>query len=78
LWYFKSYQLSPFCSLYNDSTCCFKVPLSYIIYSKVGILGKFALPVTTAVYEREGKIHEAESNRTFFIAEPRKKEEEEE
>ncbi len=45
--------------------------LSYIIYSKIGIIGKFALPTATAVYERDGKIHEAESNRAFFVAEQR-------
>jgi len=43
--------------------------LSYIIYSKIGILGKFSLPTTTAIYEREGKVHETESNRAFFIVE---------
>jgi len=46
--------------------------LSYIIYSKIGILGKFALPSATAVYERDGKISETTSNRAFFIAEQRK------
>jgi len=46
--------------------------LSYIIYSKVGILGRFALPSATAVYEKDGKISETTSNRTFFIAEQRK------
>ncbi len=43
--------------------------LSYIIYSKVGILGKFALPTATAIYEKEGEIHETESNKAFFMAE---------
>lgn len=43
--------------------------MSYIIYSKVGVLGKFALPLTTAVYEKDGEVHEAESNHAFFIAE---------
>lgn len=43
--------------------------ISYIIYSKVGVLGKFALPTTTAIYEKDGQVHEAESNHTFFIAE---------
>jgi len=47
--------------------------LSYIIYSKVGVLGKFALPTATAVYERDGEIHESESNRAFFVAEQRTK-----
>lgn len=43
--------------------------ISYIIYSKIGVLGKFALPTTTAIYEKEGKIHETQSNRAFFMAE---------
>ena len=47
--------------------------LSYIIYSKMGVMGKFALPEATAIYEKDGKIHETESNRTFFVAEQRKK-----
>ncbi len=46
--------------------------LSYIIYSKVGVLGKFALPSTTAIYERDGEIQEAESNKAFFVAEQRR------
>ncbi len=51
--------------------------LSYVVYSKVGVMGKFALPGATAVYEKDGKIHETESNRTFFVAEQRKKDLEE-
>jgi len=47
--------------------------ITYVIYSKVGVLGKFALPRTTAIYEKEGEIHETESNKAFFIAEQRKK-----
>ena len=47
--------------------------LSYIIYSKVGVVGRFALPTTTAVYKRDGEIHEAESNHAFFVAEQREK-----
>ncbi len=43
--------------------------LSYIIYSKIGVLGKFALPTATAIYERNGEFHETESNKTFFVAE---------
>lgn len=46
---------------------------SYIIYSKIGVLGKFALPPVTAVYEREGKVKEAQSNQAFFMLEPRTK-----
>ncbi|MBI3623647.1 hypothetical protein HY212_06240 [Candidatus Pacearchaeota archaeon] len=45
--------------------------LSYIIYSKVGIFGKFALPSATGLYEKDGQIHESESNRAFFVAEQR-------
>ena len=47
--------------------------ISYIIYSKVGVLGKFVLPTTTAIYEKDGEVHEAESNRAFFIAEQARK-----
>lgn len=50
--------------------------ISYVIYSKVGVLGKFALPTTTAVYEKDGQVHEAESNHAFFIADQIKKSEE--
>ncbi len=45
--------------------------LSYIIYSKVGVLGRFILPTATAVYEKDGEIKESESNRAFFVAEQR-------
>jgi len=51
---------------------------SYIVYSKVGIMGKFALPATTAIYEKEGVMHEAKSNRAFFVAEQRTRDLEEE
>jgi hypothetical protein len=43
---------------------------SYIIYSNIGVLGKFALPPATAIYEREGKVKEAQSNQAFFMLEP--------
>lgn len=46
--------------------------ISYIVYSKIGVLGKFALPSAIAVYDREGKIKEAESNKVFFMAEQKK------
>lgn len=51
--------------------------ISYIIYSKVGVLGKFALPSATAIFQREGVIKDEESNRAFFVAEQRTKDEEE-
>jgi len=44
---------------------------SYIIYSRIGVLGKFALPCATAIYEREGKVKETQSNQAFFMLEPR-------
>ncbi len=47
--------------------------VSYIVYSKIGVLGKFALPPTTAIYEKEGKIKETESNKAYFMAEERKR-----
>jgi len=43
---------------------------SYIVYSKVAPIGKFELPLATAVFERDGKIHEVESNRVYFLTEP--------
>ena len=51
--------------------------LSYILYSKIGVVGKFALPPTTAIYEREGKIKETESNKAYFVAEQKKEKGEE-
>ena len=47
--------------------------LSYVIYSKIGVLGKFALPSATAIYDRDGKIHESQSNKAFFVAEQSKR-----
>ncbi len=46
---------------------------SYIIFSsKIGVVGRFELPSAKAVYERNGKIKEITSNRSFFINEPKK------
>jgi hypothetical protein len=42
---------------------------SYIIYSKVKVVGRFELPSTLAIFEREGKAEQVVSNRTFFVAE---------
>ncbi|MFH0712038.1 MAG: hypothetical protein V1889_02920 [archaeon] len=41
---------------------------SYIVYSKVGVIGKFALPEATVVFEQADKIHEVESNKIFFMS----------
>lgn len=40
---------------------------SYIIYSKMNILGKFELPPATILYEREGKALQVKSNKVFFV-----------
>ncbi len=51
-----------------------EVLLSYIVYSKIRVMGKFGLPPTAVIYEREGKVEEAESNKVYFITEARKPE----
>jgi hypothetical protein len=51
---------------------------SYVLYSKMKIIGKFELPSAVAMYEMMGKLHEAKSNRSFFINEPREIREDEE
>lgn len=43
--------------------------LTYIVYSKVGFVGKFILPKALAVFEKEEKIHEVDSNQVFFMSE---------
>ena len=43
---------------------------SYIVYSKIGVVGRFALPLATAVYEKNGKIKETMSNQMFLFIEP--------
>jgi len=50
--------------------------ITYVVYSKVGVLGKFALPSTTGLYEKDGKLHETTSNRAFFITDQRQVDEE--
>lgn len=50
--------------------------ISYIVYSKVGVLGKFALPKTSAIFEKDGKIGKSQSNRVFFLAEQKVEKEE--
>ena len=41
---------------------------TYIIYSKVGVVGKFSLPEALTVFERNGNMHEVESNKVFFMS----------
>ncbi len=45
--------------------------MSYVIYSKVGVFGKFALPSMRGIYEQNGQAREAESNKAFFVTEQR-------
>lgn len=45
---------------------------TYIIYSRIGVIGRFELPEARAIYEKDGKIKETKSNRSFFINEPKK------
>lgn len=40
--------------------------LSYIVYSKIGVVGTFELPSAEAIYEFEGKIKEAQSKPAFY------------
>jgi len=42
---------------------------SYIIYSKVGVFGKYELPQADAIYEYKGNLKEANSNRAFYTNE---------
>jgi hypothetical protein len=51
--------------------------LSYVIYSKVGVIGKFALPTATAIYEKEGELKDSESNHVYFMSEALKGDEKE-
>jgi len=46
--------------------------MSYVVYSKLGILGKFALPGTVARFDQMGKKKQATSNKAFFLAEQKK------
>lgn len=44
---------------------------TYIIYSRVGVVGRFELPEARATYEKDGRIKHQISNRSFYINEPR-------
>lgn len=43
--------------------------LTYITYSKIGVVGKFSLPKALAVFEHEDSVSEVESNAVFFMNE---------
>ncbi len=40
---------------------------SYVIYSKIGIIGKLQMPRATAIYEQDGRIRESVSNIVTII-----------
>jgi hypothetical protein len=42
---------------------------TYIIYSKINVLGRFELPSASAKYEKNGKHEHTFSNKTYFAAE---------
>ncbi len=42
---------------------------SYIIYSKINVVGSFELPEALAIYEHEGKTFRTSSNKTYFVSE---------
>jgi hypothetical protein len=43
--------------------------VSYVIYSKIRVVGRFELSPAAVVYDSEGKVKETKSNRTFFVSE---------
>ena len=50
---------------------------TYVIYSKVNIVGRFELPYASASYEQNGKIKEVFSNKAYFAREDIERREEE-
>src|SRR3989338_210370 len=42
---------------------------SYLVFSKIKIIGRFELPPATGIFDKNGKTHEIYSNRAFFVAE---------
>ncbi len=47
--------------------------ISYVVYSKVGVVGRFSLPASIVVFEENGKLSETFSNNVFFLSEQVKK-----
>jgi hypothetical protein len=41
----------------------------YVVYSRVGVVGKFSLPAAKAIFEKNSNIHEVKSNNVFFLNE---------
>ena len=42
---------------------------SYIVYSKLKVMGRFELPTAMAIFTKDGKRQEVTSNRAFFVSE---------
>jgi hypothetical protein len=42
---------------------------TYIIYSKIKVVGKFEIPSATATFKKDGKHNSVRSNKTSFVAE---------
>lgn len=51
--------------------------INYIIFSRIGVLGRFALPPAIALYNKGQQIKEVVSNKAFFIAEQKRSDVEE-
>ena len=51
--------------------------ISYIIYSKIKVIGKFELPAASGIYQKNSKISTVKSNKTYFFAESSKSQEDE-
>ncbi|MBU0957782.1 MAG: hypothetical protein KKF56_03140 [Nanoarchaeota archaeon] len=47
---------------------------TYIVYSKVGVVGRFEIPQATAIYEANNKVHETYSNKAYFVGEQKHEE----
>lgn len=47
--------------------------MTYVVYSKVGVLGRFALPPTIGLYEKDGKLGEVNSNKAYFLSEQKER-----
>lgn len=45
---------------------------TYIVYSKINLVGKFEMPSALAVFEKEGQTHEVSSNTTYVVSDTHK------
>jgi hypothetical protein len=47
---------------------------SYLVFSRVGVVGRFALPEAVALFEKGSEIHETRSNIVYFLSEQAREE----